>query len=82
MSRDHRGNFPEHGQGQGDHRSCRDQIGEASRRVDELGVAAKEIGKVTEAITAISSQTKITGGFERHHRNRPREGDQVCCCCQ
>ncbi len=33
--------------------------GEASRRVDELGVAAKEIGKVTEAITAISSQTNL-----------------------
>lgn len=33
--------------------------GEASRRVDELGVAAREIGKVTETITAISSQTNL-----------------------
>lgn len=32
---------------------------EASRRVDELGTAAREIGKVTEAITAISSQTNL-----------------------
>jgi methyl-accepting chemotaxis protein len=32
---------------------------EASRRVDELGVAAREIDKVTETITAISSQTNL-----------------------
>ena len=32
---------------------------EASRRVNELGVAAREIDKVTEAITAISSQTNL-----------------------
>ena len=32
---------------------------EASRRVNELGAAAQEIGKVTEAITAISSQTNL-----------------------
>ncbi len=32
---------------------------EASRRVDELGAAAREIGKVTETITAISSQTNL-----------------------
>lgn len=32
---------------------------EASRRVNELGEAAQEIGKVTEAITAISSQTNL-----------------------
>ncbi|GAB6112705.1 methyl-accepting chemotaxis protein [Desulfomicrobium salsuginis] len=31
----------------------------ASQRVDQLGVAAREIGKVTEAITAISSQTNL-----------------------
>ena len=31
----------------------------ASERVDKLGVAAREIGKVTEAITAISSQTNL-----------------------
>ena len=32
---------------------------EASRRVDELGHAAREIDKVTETITAISSQTNL-----------------------
>jgi methyl-accepting chemotaxis protein len=32
---------------------------EASRRVDELGAAAREIDKVTETITAISSQTNL-----------------------
>jgi methyl-accepting chemotaxis protein len=32
---------------------------EASRRVDELGRAAREIDKVTETITAISSQTNL-----------------------
>lgn len=32
---------------------------EASRRVDELGNAAREIDKVTETITAISSQTNL-----------------------
>jgi len=32
---------------------------EASRRVNELGTAAKEIDKVTETITAISSQTNL-----------------------
>jgi methyl-accepting chemotaxis protein len=32
---------------------------EASRRVDELGSAAREIDKVTETITAISSQTNL-----------------------
>ncbi len=31
----------------------------ASQRVDQLGVAAREIGKVTETITAISSQTNL-----------------------
>ena len=31
----------------------------ASQRVDTLGVAAREIGKVTETITAISSQTNL-----------------------
>jgi len=35
------------------------KAGEASRRVNELGAAAQEIGKVTEAITAISSQTNL-----------------------
>jgi methyl-accepting chemotaxis protein len=35
------------------------KAGEASNRVNELGVAAQEIGKVTEAITAISSQTNL-----------------------
>jgi methyl-accepting chemotaxis protein len=32
---------------------------EASQRVNELGSAAREIGKVTEAIAAISSQTNL-----------------------
>lgn len=32
---------------------------EASQRVNELGTAAREIGKVTETITAISSQTNL-----------------------
>lgn len=32
---------------------------EASTRVNELGVAAREIGKVTETIAAISSQTNL-----------------------
>ena len=31
----------------------------ASQRVDQLGVEAREIGKVTETITAISSQTNL-----------------------
>ena len=31
----------------------------ASERVDKLGIAAREIGKVTEAINAISSQTNL-----------------------
>ena len=31
----------------------------ASQRVDQLGLAAREIGKVTETITAISSQTNL-----------------------
>ena len=31
----------------------------ASRKVDELGLAAQEIGKVTEAITGISEQTNL-----------------------
>jgi methyl-accepting chemotaxis protein len=35
------------------------KAGEASRRVNELGVAAREIDKVTETITAISSQTNL-----------------------
>ena len=35
------------------------KTGEAMRRVNELGVAAQEIGKVTETITAISSQTNL-----------------------
>jgi methyl-accepting chemotaxis protein len=36
-----------------------DKATSASERVDKLGVAAREIGKVTEAITAISSQTNL-----------------------
>jgi methyl-accepting chemotaxis protein len=32
---------------------------DASRKIDELGQAAKEIGKVTEAITDISEQTNL-----------------------
>ena len=35
------------------------KAGEASHRVNELGVAAREIDKVTETITAISSQTNL-----------------------
>jgi methyl-accepting chemotaxis protein len=35
------------------------KAGEASRRVNELGAAAREIDKVTETITAISSQTNL-----------------------
>lgn len=33
--------------------------GDASKRVNDLGVAAREINKVTETITAISSQTNL-----------------------
>ncbi|MBE1424730.1 methyl-accepting chemotaxis protein [Desulfomicrobium macestii] len=36
-----------------------DKATSASERVDKLGVAAREIGKVTEAINAISSQTNL-----------------------
>jgi methyl-accepting chemotaxis protein len=36
-----------------------DKANSASQRVDQLGVAAREIGKVTETITAISSQTNL-----------------------
>lgn len=36
-----------------------DKATSASERVDKLGVAAREIGKVTETITAISSQTNL-----------------------
>jgi len=35
------------------------QAHNASNRVDELGIAAQEIGKVTEAITEISEQTNL-----------------------
>jgi methyl-accepting chemotaxis protein len=35
------------------------QAGTVSKRVDELGLAAREIGKVTEAISAISAQTNL-----------------------
>ncbi len=35
------------------------EAGSASRKVDELDVAADEIGKVTETITKISSQTNL-----------------------
>jgi len=36
-----------------------DKATSASERVDKLGIAAREIGKVTEAINAISSQTNL-----------------------
>ena len=36
-----------------------EKAGSASQRVDQLGEAAREIGKVTETITAISSQTNL-----------------------
>ena len=36
-----------------------DEANSASEKVDELGVAAKEIGKVTETITEISEQTNL-----------------------
>jgi len=36
-----------------------DTAASASQRVDKLGVAAREIGKVTETIMAISSQTNL-----------------------
>ncbi|MFO7713244.1 methyl-accepting chemotaxis protein [Desulfosarcina sp.] len=36
-----------------------DQVSRASQRVSVLGSAAQEIGKVTEAITAISDQTNL-----------------------
>ncbi len=35
------------------------QAGDASKKIDELGQAAKEIGQVTETITEISEQTNL-----------------------
>jgi len=40
-------------------RTAVEEAGSASAKVDELGVAAQEIGKVTEAITEISEQTNL-----------------------
>ena len=47
------------------------QAARITEQMNQLGTAAREIGKVTETITEISSQTNLLVS-ERHHRSCSR----------